>query len=399
MNFARRHVPAILGATAAAGLAVLSIAPMAAATAAPRRAQHPAPTFTVAQILNGSSLTHTFTPAGGTPQTTPLSFPDDITTMGGRLFTAFQNGVGPQGQAAPNGNRDSTVVEFTTAGKVIRQWDVLGKCDGLTADPRTHLVIATVNEDAHSSVYTINPGRLVPKGRQIVHYRYSRPLPGKGGTDAISIYRGMVLISASAPGTTGAPAPQRRYPAVYIAVFHRIGRVAVIRPLFFDESAAVTVNRQNPSEHVRLALTDPDSNEVVPFSARRFGGTFMLTSQGDQEQIFVRHAGTPRQRLFVLSLTHSVDDTAWPTSRHGALFTTDNSGDTVNMVTGRFPVGEPFVAVTPCDENSAPATCPALPAYPPNYLGMVNPFTGVITAVPLTGPAVEPQGMLFLRRR
>ncbi len=65
----------------------------------------------------------------------------------------------------------------------------------------------------------------------------------------------------------------------------------------------------------------------------------------------------------------------------------------------RFPVGEPFAAVTSCDENSARATCPALPAYPPNYLGTINPFTGVIMAVPLTGPAVEPQGMLFLPRR
>ena len=73
------------------------------------------------------------------------------------MFTGFQNGVGPQGQAAPDGNRDSTVVEFAPNGHAVRQWDIRGKCDGLTADPLTGQVIATVNEDANSSVYTIDP--------------------------------------------------------------------------------------------------------------------------------------------------------------------------------------------------------------------------------------------------
>jgi hypothetical protein len=87
----------------------------------------------------------------------PLTFPDDITALGRDLFTAFENGVGPQGQPATTGNQDSTVVEFTPGGHVVRQWDIVGKCDGLTADPATHEVIATVNEDANSSVYTIDP--------------------------------------------------------------------------------------------------------------------------------------------------------------------------------------------------------------------------------------------------
>lgn len=150
----------------------------------------------------------------------PLTLPDDITAAGQYLFTASQNGVGPQGQAAPDGNRDSTVVEFTRRGRVIRQWDIRGKCDGLTADPARHRVIATVNEDAHSSVYTIAPW-AAPAG-QVRHYTFSAPLPSKGGTDAISVFHGLVLISASAPGTTGAAAPQSSYPAVYQVTFHPV---------------------------------------------------------------------------------------------------------------------------------------------------------------------------------
>jgi hypothetical protein len=88
------------------------------------------------------------------------------------------------------------------AGQIIRQWDIHGKCDGITADTQTGLLVADVNEDAHSSVYPI-----APSTKTILHYRYSS-LPHNGGTDAISFWHGMTLISASAPGTVGKPAPQ-----------------------------------------------------------------------------------------------------------------------------------------------------------------------------------------------
>ena len=130
--------------------------------------------------------------------------------IGGKLFVGFQNGVGPQGQASTDGNRDGAVVEFTPNGTVIHQWDIRGQRDGLTADPYTGQVIATVNEDLNSSLYSI-----APWSGQVTHYFYSRPLPHHGGTDAISFYNGQMLISASAPGTTGAAAPNGSYPAVY----------------------------------------------------------------------------------------------------------------------------------------------------------------------------------------
>ena len=154
--------------------------------------------LTAKTILSGSSLTHTFTAAGTTTTSSePLSDPDDITRLGSDIFVGFQNGVGPQGQASPSGNLDSTVVEMTSAGQAVGQWDVAGKADGVTADPGADLVIATVNEDANSSLYTITPG---PSGGVVQHYSYSEPLPHNGGTDAISIWDGRILISASRPG-------------------------------------------------------------------------------------------------------------------------------------------------------------------------------------------------------
>jgi hypothetical protein len=394
-----RQAAKILAAAAVIPASLLIAGTAMAATAAPAAA-HPAARFAVRPILFGSKLHHTFVPAGSAKRRTePLTQPDDITHMGHDLFTAFQNGIGPQGQASPDGNTDSTIVEFTTSGRALRQWDVKGKCDGLTADPARHFVIATVNEDANSSIYTITP--RAPRGAQIRHYRYNvHPLPHNGGTDAISIYHGLMLISASAPGTAGAAAPQPTYPAAYSVTFDPATRVATVTPVFFDEAPARVANTDS-ADHgkvVRLALTDPDSNEVVPRSGHRFAGDFMLTSQGDKEQIFAGLRGGLGRRLFVLRLSQSVDDTAWATSRFGHLFAADHDGDTIDMISGPFSVGSVFVAVTPCDADNAPATCPA-PGFPPNYLGSLNPWTGHISRTPITGPSPEPQGMIFIASR
>ena len=343
--------------------------------------------FTNTVFVKGATITH---PGPNGPEA--ISAPDDITYLDGHIFVGFQNGVGPQGQPSTTGNTSSTIVEFNRRGDEVNQWDVVGKCDGLTADPDTHRVIATVNEDANSSLYLIDPHGA----GTVVHYSYNEPLPSNGGTDAIEIYHGMILISASAPGTTGAAAPQPNYPAVYRVVLDSATDVATVHALFYDEDSATVANRDSAQfgQTVSLALTDPDSNEDVPFYAHRFAGDFMLTSQGDKQQIFVHDAGTPRQRLSVLNLSDSVDDTAWPSDRHGAIFTTDNSNDTVNEIRGPFEPGEVFVADTPCDANDAPSTCPA-PGFPPNFLGQLNPDTGVITPVDVQGPTFEPQGMLY----
>src|ERR1700722_5651597 len=169
--------------------------------------------YTAHQILSGATLTHTFVPSGGSPSTEPLADPADNTQHDGDIFTGFQNGVGPQGQASSDGNLDSTIVELRPNGDPVAQWDVEGKADGVTADPQAGTVIVTVNEDANSSLYTIDPTAGSSSG--VTHYNYNETLPHKGGTDAISIYHGQILISASAPGTSGAPAPQAGYPAVY----------------------------------------------------------------------------------------------------------------------------------------------------------------------------------------
>jgi hypothetical protein len=387
-----RHIAVGITIACLAGLASPAISAAEALTRTAGAASAQPSYYYDTHILSGASLSHTFIPSGSTtPMTEPLSGPDDLTALGGHLFTAFQNGVGAQGEPSSSGNLDSTIVEFTRHGKVVHQWDITGKCDGLTADPDLRAVIATVNEDGNSSLYTIDPSAR--RAHQVRHYHYDKPLPSKGGTDAISVYRGRILISASAPGTTGSPAPQASYPAVYLVTLHHARAIARIRPLFFDEAAAVVANAGKHGQHMHLALTDPDSNSVVPPFASRFRGAFMLTSQGDQQQIYAVRATTPRQRLFVLSLSQAIDDTAWATGPSGRLYATDAAANAVDVVTGPFPRGAAFVAVTPCDANNAPGTCPTSP---PNYLGQLDQSTGDITPVNTLGPAFRPKSLLFI---
>ena len=132
-------------------------------------------------------------------------------------------------------------------------------------------------------------------------------------------------------GTTGTPAPQAAYPAVYRAIIDTRTHVARLHAVFSDEARATVANPSGATrgQRVRLGLTDPDSNETVP------------------------------------------------------------------VVTGPFQRGSEIVATTPCDESTAPSTCPG-PGFSANYLGEVNPQSGAIAPLALRGAALVPQGLLFL---
>ena len=316
--------------TVAGAVTATLLATVASALPASAKATSPSqPTYDVHLVLSGQSLGHWYTKAGSSKRYWErLSSPDDITIFDGDLFTTFQNGVGPQGQASPDGNRYSTIVEFTQSGHEVHQWDLRGKCDGLTANPATGQVMATIDEDANSSLDSIDSWT----GR-VTDYRYSKnPLPHNGGTDAISFYRGLMLISASAPGTAGAAAPNPAYPAVYSVNLDPYNKVAYVHALFYDEAKATAANGPHAGKTVTLGLTDPDSNEDVPYSAVRFAGDFMLTSQGDKEQIYVHVTPSGHGRLWVLHLSQSVDDTAWSTSWKGAFYAASTSDDTVDEI-------------------------------------------------------------------
>jgi hypothetical protein len=329
-------------------------------------------------------LHHSFQPNGtGATQTEHLTQPDDIVAVGGHIFVGWQNGVGSQGEPSASSNLDSTLVEFTPTGSVVKQWDLTGKIDGMGADPATGRVFASVNEDSKSSLY-------VESGGTVTHYAYTQsPLPHKGGTDAISVSNGKILISASAPGTSG-KAPKNAA-AVYVVTLNATAKTAAVAPFFAINATATSANSGGK---VTLALTDPDSNMVVPSSSPKFAGDFMLNSQGDQELIFADATG---QNLQVLKISKPVDDTALATSASGSLYVTDSSADTVDVMTGPFKTGTAYTAIAPCNANAAPAVCPAAsaPQFPANSFGMIDLSSGAVSNVTFSG-TLTPKGMVFV---
>lgn len=299
-----------------------------------------------------------------------LSKPDDIAQLGNHLFVSFQNGVGAKGEAAKGGGTTSTVQEYTLGGVPVARWTLTGKCDGLTADPANHRLIATVNEDASSSLYTISPSMSAP-----THYTYRPgPLPHGGGTDSISVVHGQILIAASAPSIAAGPAVYRARLA---------GHTATLTSVFTDTSSATTANLgASRGKKEKLALTDPDSTQVVPSVSPRFAGNFMLDAQGDKQLIFTGTAATSHPALSVLHTTTEVNDTAFATTRQGTLYVTDNANNSLIAIRGSFPVGTAYSAV-PKDSSVHPGT-----------VGTLNLSTGTVS--PFATGLGSPAGMVFV---
>jgi hypothetical protein len=317
----RRRAAVSSAAVVAAGLATLAFTTQASAATTPNSVGVTAPAgFTATVFAHSGTLTG----------------PDDIALLDGNVFTAFQNGVGTMGEPNPSGGTTSTLVEYSRQGNELAHWDLTGKVDGLGADPFTGQVIATVNEDGNSSIYTVAPEA---EGTAVKHYSYSQnPLPHGGGTDSVTVRHGVVYIAASAPAQN-ANGSSGSAPAMYTVRFS--GSTAKLTPVFPDNVAAKNLVT---GATTTLNLTDPDSSGAVPKMVPGVGGQLMLVSQGDSELVFLKHPGTPAQSASVLPVSAQVDDITFATSRHGTLYAVDPANNRIIAITGGFQRGEAFAS-------------------------------------------------------
>ncbi len=318
---------AIVGISVAAGASVAVPAAVAAPVAPPG--------FTVTTFASAPA------------SVLPTKAPDDVASLGGHVFIGWQNGVGPKGEPNPStGQTTGTVVEYDRTGRQLQSWTLTGKIDGLGGDRKHHRLIATVNEDGNSSLYTITPGANA--SRQVQHYRYD-PAPDSGtsggvltggGTDAVSVRSGHIYLSASNP------TPPDSTAAFEAHLNPRTG-VARLSPTFADNAPAIDAITGQP---VTLGLTDPDSNALVPEQSPRFGGTFVLDAQGDQQLVFAQGLETGATQLTRLALTHGgasagADDVRWSASDNGTLLVVDSKANTVYAVSGPFRAGQAFASL------------------------------------------------------
>ncbi len=296
--------------------------------------------------------------------------PDDLTRLGDSIYVSFQNGVGPLGEPAPSGATASTIQQYSLKGVPGKSWSVTGKVDGLTADADHKRLLLTANEDGNSRFLTLDPsGSAAPKS-----YTY-RGLTHGGGTDAIAVAGGHIIVSASNPSIPAGPAAYR----VTLE-----GTVARLTPVLNDNSVASSANPSTAGQPVQLALTDPDSNQVVPRSSARFGGAFMLDAQADKQLLFVSSKdsdkGAAGASVQVLSVAQPLDDTAFATRSNRTLWATDPTHDTVVEITGPFAAGEAVSTVTP-DVG-------------PTSLAQLSLTDGSLTPIPELA-AITPKGLLF----
>jgi hypothetical protein len=327
--------------------------------------------------------------AGDPTAVPPQTKPDDIAILGGNLYVTYQNGVGPDGTPSPTGNAQSTVVEYSPAGAVMQSWLLLGRCDGLGADPMHNRLFATVNEDNNSSLFVLTPGVNSP-----AHYSYD-PNPSQiarpgetspnGGTDSVSVSpNGTVYISHSNPDP-GKPGTA----AVYTVKLH--GTTASLTPLFHVDSHATDAVTGQP---VTLALTDPDSNRFIAKGSQTLSNTLLQVAQGDGQLVIVKHSARDEGHLLLRlvlqnaetpSLQPTIDDIAEVTGP-GTLYLVDQGADTVSTIdTSGFTPGT-LVIAQPADNTTTPPTV--------GQLGVLDPATGVITHFPNT--FTSPKGLVFV---
>ncbi len=231
------------------------------------------------------------------------SKPDDITMLDGQLYVTYQNNAGPDG--SPTGSR-STVAALDASGHPTTVWSIAGRVDGLTADPSRHRVLATANEDLHSSLYVITPGAKIP-----AHYGYS-PDPAQkgtdgsnGGTDSISIAAdGTIYLAHSNPDPT-LPAPNDA-PALYQATL--AGSTVSLTPVFGVNDKATVINpAARGATTAKMSLTDPDSNRIITLAGQP---TLIQDAQADSKLIFASNRTAAAPTIKELNLHNASGDAA-----------------------------------------------------------------------------------------
>jgi hypothetical protein len=253
--------------------------------------------------------------------TTSTNHPDDIQVVGGHVWIGWQNSSAKDGSTT----KPSTITEYTTAGKLLKSWSVIGHADGLHMDPATGMMWVTANEDAKPRLYIINPASSTATTITVP------PLPSGGGLDDFRFVNGTAYVSGSNPTLNAAGLNTQ--PALYKMTVS--GTTAQLTGVMNGNAKATTLNP--PVSTTTLNLTDPDSQTIDP------QGDLVLNSQADQELLFVHGVGTSSQTVKVLSVGAQVDDTVWPTSSNGCLIVADQNSGVFSVCSSIWVPGTPVV--------------------------------------------------------
>jgi hypothetical protein len=290
-----------------------------------------------------------------------LTNPDSITAFQGTIFVEYANGTQPDGTGG-----DSTIVQFSSTGSVLKMYQVVGKSDGMKFNPYDGKIWCLRDEDSNPALTLIDPVAGTQKD-----YTYAAPTLHGGGYDDAVFLNGQVFISASNPNLT--PNGQNIYPSIVKATI--VGNQVFVTPVLMGNATLTDVTT---GKKVVALQSDPDSLKVDP------SGNLVLDSQADGDLIFLNGPGFPNQVGYVLHLSNgtttqvTVDDTVFPTQASGTIYVVDTPANVVYAVTSNvFPPNSAF---------SASDTT--------HILGRVDLQTGKLTPI-ITGMQ-SPHGALFV---
>lgn len=253
--------------------------------------------------------------------TTAMNHPDDIQVIGGKVFIGWQNSSAKDGSTT----KPSTIAEYSTSGKLLKTWNVIGHADGLHMDTATGTLWVTANEDAKPRLYLIKPSSSSVTTVSVP------ATPQGGGLDDLRFVNGVAYVSASNPTLNSAG--KNNAPALLKVTVS--GNKAHLAPAFMANATVKTLIP--PVTSVKLNLTDADSQQVDP------QGDLVLNSQGDQELVFIHGIGTSSQSATVLSIGTQIDDVVWPSSSSGCLLVADNASGVYSVCSDVWVTGTPVV--------------------------------------------------------
>ena len=293
--------------------------------------------------------------------TKTLYNPDSVEVAGKYVWIGYQNGTNPTG----TDGKTSTIVQYTRSGRIVHTYSVLGRCDGLRIDPKTHLVWAMEDEDANPRLVLINP----ITGSK-TNYVYAKTLHG-GGYDDAAFINGSTFISASNPTLNSAGI--NTAPSV-LKVTLSNGK-AIVTPILYGNSTATDIVT---NQKVTLNMTDPDSVSIDSH------GNLVVDSQADAELIFIHNPGTSKQTVTRLAVGTQVDDTTWIPTTWGRLIIVDSKQNAIYTVTIDKTGFTPGTVYTEAPADSGVA----------GFVGLLDPTTGTI--VPVIIGLTSPTGLGFI---
>ena len=291
--------------------------------------------------------------------TTAANHPDDVRYVNGNVWIAWQNSSAKDCTTT----KASTVAEYTSSGKLLKTWSVIGHADGMRWNPTTNLMWVTSCEDGSPRLYTINPGSRTP-----TQYTVPKTSWG-GGFDDIQFANGSAYRSASNPALNSAG--KNPNPAVVKVTLS--GTTATVSPALPGELKATSLNP--PVATSTLTLTDPDSMSSDP------QGDLVFSSQGDSFLISVHGIGTASQTVKYVTVGTQIDDTIWPTAAKGCLLIADNASSVYTVCSSIWVPGVPV--------ESSPNDAGVI-----SFLGTLNLSSGQI--IPFLVGMGNPHGMAFI---